>query len=312
MEISISLTSDIINTTGGDINISGASLSLGNFNTSGSFVDSGNVNLSASGNISAGNIITSGNGYGTGNISVSSTNGAITLGNLDTSETPNLIDGEFFEFVRVVQAGTVNLNAVGDIITGNINSSANQSFASATGGEVQVITTAGNITTGTINSSVFKDVGSGDFTATSGAVNLNAAANITTDAINSSAIATNVDGTATVTAGNVSLETSNPFGSLIRFNTIASQATAEFDGTIQGGNVQVLTNGVIQGTGTLPGGDTIATGGIILGQAVIRSPLVVLFWGSQMLALHHQQEVRSQFNMMVVPVMHHLLSVMPL
>lgn len=255
-------TSNTINTTGGNIFISGASLSLGNLNTTGNFVPSGNVNLSATGNIIAGNINTSGfvfggegygGGYNGGNITATSSGGAITLGNLST----NISD------VTGGQAGTVNLTAVGNINTGNINTSATGGFQSATGGTVQASSSGGSITTGNINSSVIKGGPSGDYTATSGVVNLTAAANITTGAINSSATPLNVDGDATATAGNVTLRTTNPFGSTITFTTINSQATTEPGGTVTGGDVQVLTNGLVRGTGTLATGDTIATGGII-------------------------------------------------
>ncbi|BAY34727.1 filamentous hemagglutinin outer membrane protein [Nostoc carneum NIES-2107] len=255
-------TSNTINTTGGDIFISGASLSLGNLNTTGNFVPSGDVNLSATGNITAGNINTSGfvfggegygGGYNAGNITATSSGGAITLGNLSTN----------ISAVTGGQAGTVNLTAVGNINTGNINTSATGGFQSGTGGTVQATSSAGSITTGAINSSVTKTGPSGDYTATSGAVNLTAAANITTGAINSSATAFNVDGDATATGGNVTLRTTNPVGSTITFTTINSQATTEPGGTVTGGDVQVLTNGLVRGTGTLPTGDTIATGGII-------------------------------------------------
>ncbi|QIR36754.1 CHAT domain-containing protein [Tolypothrix sp. PCC 7910] len=250
-------TSNIINTTGGDIFISGASLSLGNLNTTGNFAPSGNVNLSATGNITAGNIIATGNAYGaSGNIAVTSSGGAITLGNLDTS-IGDLAGG---------QAGTVNLSAVGNINTGNINSSATEGFRLGTGGNIQATSSAGSITTGAINSSVTKTGPSGDYTATSGAVNLTAAANITTGAIDSSATALNVDGDAIATGGNVTLRTTNAFGSTITFTTINSQATTEPGGTVTGGDVQVLTNGLVRGTGTLATGDTIATDGFFTGE----------------------------------------------
>ncbi|MDZ7959842.1 MAG: CHAT domain-containing protein [Aulosira sp. DedQUE10] len=258
-------TSNTINTTGGDIIISGASLSLGNLNSTGSFSPSGDVNLSATGNITAGNIVTSGfvfggegygGGYEAGNITVTSNGGAITLGNL-TSDINEVAEG---------QAGTVNLSSVGNINTGNINSSVTEGSQSGTGGNIQATSSAGNLITGTINSSVTKTEPSGDYTATSGAVNLTAAGNITTGAINSSATATNVDGNAIATGGNVTLQTTNPFGSTITFDTINSQAITDPGGTVTGGDVQVLTNGLVRGTGTLATGDAIATGGIFIGE----------------------------------------------
>ncbi|BDI17661.1 hypothetical protein ANSO36C_34630 [Nostoc cf. commune SO-36] len=93
-------TSDTITTDGRDISISGASLSLGIINTSSFFIDEGgefttngsggNVTLSAINNITGGDIITRGEDNETtrgGDISVISSSGAISLGNIDTSAT---------------------------------------------------------------------------------------------------------------------------------------------------------------------------------------------------------------------------------
>ncbi|MEH2052213.1 CHAT domain-containing protein [Nostoc sp.] len=246
-----------IQTRGGAITISGASLSLGNLDTnSNSSSNSGNVTLSAGGNISAGNIIATGQGYSGGNITVQSTSGGITLNNLDTSNTDGFGSAN-------TTGGTVSLSAAGDILTGTINSSSNNATTSGTGGNVVATTTAGSITTGAINSSASKTVPGGDFTAISGAISLTARDNITVnDGIDASATATKVDGTASATGGNVTLQTTNPFGSTIRFNSINTQATTDFGdaNTVQGGNVQVLTNGLVQGRST---GTTIATGGIL-------------------------------------------------
>ncbi|MEH2225482.1 CHAT domain-containing protein [Nostoc sp.] len=241
-----------IGTTGGAINISGASLSLGNLDTTVDFNRSGDINLFASGNISAGNIIASGQGYSAGNVQVVSSNGGITLNQIDTSDSGGIGNAT---------GGTVTLTAAGNILTNTINSSSNDAGGLGTGGDVQVTTTAGSITTGAINSSVFKTSG-GDFTGAAGAVSLTARDNITVnDAINASAIAIEVDGIANVTSGNVTLQTTNNAGSNIRFTNINTQSIADdlVDGnTVQGGNVQVLTNGLIQGIGA---GEAIATGG---------------------------------------------------
>ncbi|MBD6620213.1 CHAT domain-containing protein [Komarekiella sp. 'clone 1'] len=213
---------DTIQTNGGAITISGSSLYLGNFNTSGAGINSGNVNLSASnGKINVGDIITSSNGYA---------------------------------------PGTVNLTAVDNIHTNNINSSSND-----TGGNVVATTTNGSINTRSINSSVVK-TGGGSFTGTGGAVSLTAKDRIIVNgAIDASVTATGVDGTAITTGGNVTLQTSNPAGSIIRFNSINTQAMTDFNGTstVKGGNVQVLTNGLVQGRGAIAGtGNTIASGGV--------------------------------------------------
>ncbi|MEH2172517.1 CHAT domain-containing protein [Nostoc sp.] len=243
-----------IETTGGAINISGASLSLGNLNTTTDFSgNSGNVNLSATSDIVAGNIIASGQGYLAGNITVTSSSGGITLNNLDTSNTEG--------FNTINTAGTISLSAAGNILTGRIDAFSNDADGSGNAGDVVATTTGGSITTGAINSSVVKNLG-GDFIGTAGAINLTSRDNITVnDGINASAIALEVDGTGNLTAGNVTLQTTNTSGSNIRFTNINTQAIADdfVDGnTVQGGNVQVLTNGLIQGTGT---GNAIATGG---------------------------------------------------
>ncbi|MEH2234977.1 CHAT domain-containing protein [Nostoc sp.] len=245
-----------IGTTGGAINISGASLSLGNLDTTRDFSRSGDVNLSASGNISAGNIIASGQGYSAGNVQVISSNGGITLNQINTSDSGGIGNAT---------GGTVTLTAAGNILTDTINSSSSDAGGLGTGGNVQVTTTAGSITTKAINSSVVKN-GGGDFTGAAGAVSLTARDNITVnDGINASAIAIGVDGTGSVTGGNVTLQTTNTAGSNIRFTTINTQSIADLanGNTVQGGNVQVLTNGVIQGIGA---GETIATGGFFTGE----------------------------------------------
>ncbi|MEH2266893.1 MAG: CHAT domain-containing protein [Nostoc sp.] len=246
-----------IATTGGAISISGASLSLGNLNTTPNFTRSGDVTLSASGNIIAGNIIATGQGYSAGNVQVISSNGGITLNQINTSDSGGIGNAT---------GGTVTLTAAGNILTDTINSSSNDAGGLGTGGNVVATTTAGSITTGAINSSVVKN-GGGDFTGSAGGVNLTARDNIAVnDAINASAIAIGVDGTANVTGGNVTLQTTNTAGSNIRFTNINTQSIADdfVDGnTVQGGNVQVLTNGLIQGIGT---GEAIATGGFFTGE----------------------------------------------
>ncbi|MBE8986051.1 CHAT domain-containing protein [Nostoc sp. LEGE 12450] len=244
-----------IQTTGGAINISGASLLLGNLNTTRNFARSGDVTLSATtGNISAGNIIASGQGYSAGNVQVVSSNGGITLNQINTSDSSGSSGNGI--------PGTVTLTAAGNILTDTIDSFSSNAIRSGTGGGIVATTTAGSITTGAINSSVFKLAGV-DFIGTAGAVTLTATENITINGgINASASATGVDGIARVTGGNVTLRTTNPFGSTIRFTNINTQSIADDfvnGNTVQGGNVQVLTNGLVQGIGV---GTTIATGGI--------------------------------------------------
>ncbi|MEA5619702.1 CHAT domain-containing protein [Cronbergia sp. UHCC 0137] len=222
-----------INSNGRAIAISGASLSLGTINTTSRVSDSGNVTLAARGNISAGDIITTGAGGENqgGNITVNSSGGDITLANLFTN--------------------TVDPNS------------------DATAGDVEITADAGSITTGEINTSISQ--AANNFTASSfilesGAVNLNARNNITVNnAINTSATNLAFGGSTTsVIAGDVSLQTTNTAGSTIRFSSINTQVRADEISNTQAGNVEVLTNGQVQGLGTVP--DTtsaIATGKII-------------------------------------------------
>ncbi|MEH2114406.1 CHAT domain-containing protein [Nostoc sp.] len=267
----------------GDADIGANTVSWGAIAASGT-----NINLQATGNITINDItgatpgvvtpgvatLNLGNG---GSFSLASQNGSVnfanpantikTTGGAITISGANLLLGNLdttgFGYGGTSIAGTVNLSATGDIITGRITSSATNGNNSGTGGNVIVTTTAGSITTGAINSSASKTIPGGDFTAKSGAISLTARDNITVnDGIDASATATNVDGTASATGGNVTLQTTNPFGSTIRFNSINTQATTDFGNanTVQGGNVQVLTNGLVQGRST---GTTIATGGIL-------------------------------------------------
>ncbi|MBD2604272.1 CHAT domain-containing protein [Scytonema hofmannii FACHB-248] len=201
---------DTIRNTGGNINISGASLSLGNLDTTGNFTTSGNVSLSATGNINARNIIAVGNGYGSGNINVTTTSGGITLNQLNTSNNNGFTLGN--------AAGTVTLTAAGDIVTNTIDSSSNNGFGLGTGGTI-IATSGGNITTGAINSSANINTSERGGTATGGDVTLQ-----TTNAAGSTI----------------------RFDSI---NTQAGQNDPQQGIFTTGGNVQVLTNGLVQGTG---------------------------------------------------------------
>ncbi|MEH1822730.1 MAG: CHAT domain-containing protein [Nostoc sp.] len=266
----------------GDADIGANTVSWGAIAASGT-----NINLQATGNITINDItgatplvttlgvatLNLGNG---GSFSLASQNGSVNFANpantIKTTGGAITISGASLLLGNLdttgfgyggISAGTVNLSATGDIITGRITSSATNGTNSGTGGNVIVTTTAGSITTGAINSFASKTLPGGDFTAKSGAISLTARDNITVnDGIDASATATNVDGTASATGGNVTLQTTNPFGSTIRFNSINTQATTDFGNanTVQGGNVQVLTNGLVQGRST---GTTIATGGIL-------------------------------------------------
>jgi filamentous hemagglutinin family protein len=258
------------------VNSSNGAINLGNLDTRGAFTsdgiififdDSGDVTLSASGNVSVGNIIASGDGYSPGNISVDSSNGNINIGNLDTSVTNQFN----------ATAGTIAVSAAGNIVTGAINSYSDGGFSSGQGGAVEITSREGNITTSDINSYATQN-SSGSFTGTGGQVALTARNNITVGNIDASATATNIDGTAEAIGGNVTLRTdieNNPAGSRITFNSINTSATTDEGSSIQAGNVEVLTNGLVQGTGT---GNTINTGEFYLvfdeiEQVSVTSPL---------------------------------------
>ncbi|MBE9124809.1 MULTISPECIES: CHAT domain-containing protein [unclassified Coleofasciculus] len=234
------------------------------------------------------------NPYGSegGAVSVISSGGSIETGEINSSSTN---DSTFGIGGANSQGGSVELDAAGSITTDGINSSGSSNgdldsigssviikarndinvsntinssasssdFAfegssasgSATGGQVQLNSTAGGITTQEINSSAFSSAfSSGGSTssdsATSGLVNLTSQNTITTTGeINSSAFSSASDSTGTATANSVTLE-----GSSIIFDSIDTSAFSELaDG--RGGDVSITANGipdgVIQGVGTL-------------------------------------------------------------
>ncbi len=207
---------------------------------------------------------------------------SLLLGNLDTTNVG------FGYGTTAGIAGTVTLTAAGDILTGTINSSSTNSIDLGTGGNISATTTTGSITTGAINSSVVKTEPSGSFTATSGAVSLTARDNIIVNGIiDTSATVTNVNGDASATGGSVTLQTTNTAGSTIRFSSIDTRGATNIGdaNTVQGGNVQVLTNGLVQGTEITSTGETIATGGVFIdnlddggeiGIAAIVEPFVIV------------------------------------
>jgi filamentous hemagglutinin family protein len=247
---------DTIQARGSAISITGNSLSLGNLDTRPLFGgdgvnfsagDSGNVTLNATGNITANDIITSGNGYSGRDINITSNAGEINLRNLDSSNSNGF---------RLQNAGSTQITAL-----------------------------AGSVITNSINASTTKTNGSGDFTGTAGAINLTARNNITVNTdINASTTVTNVDGNASAIAGNVTLTSTNPNpGNNIRFGSINTQITTDTaDAVLTGGNVNLSTNGRIQGTGTTATGDTINTQRLILG---IEAPDISLQGGT--VAIQH-------------------------
>jgi filamentous hemagglutinin family protein len=182
------------------------------FNEVGGPSSPGNVNVT-------GNISFSGDG---GPVIISAT-GNITTQNIDTSN---------FD-----ASGSVNLTAGGNITTQNIDTSSFQPT-----GAVQ-LTAGSSITTNDINTSF-----SNEIDGASGQVSLTSGNSITAGNINTSAVGFGSD----AIAGAVTLNaTSTAFGSNITFNSINAQATGGEGGSAQGGNVSILANGLVRGTGLI-------------------------------------------------------------
>lgn len=186
----------------------------------------------SSGNISVGNINTSGGPVGNGGPVILSAPGNITTGSINTS--PGVVG------LGPVQGGNVNLTAGGSINTGNITSSY---FISGFG-----------------------------YGGRGGNVTLRSGSTITTGIINTSAISTATFGSRlTLQGGLVQLLSSAASGGNITFTSIDTRGLGN-PGNIEepsdngiGGGVQILTNGLVRGTG----GAGIATLGSVSGPAPV-------------------------------------------
>ncbi|MEQ8995230.1 MAG: filamentous hemagglutinin N-terminal domain-containing protein, partial [Coleofasciculus sp. B1-GNL1-01] len=161
---------DTLYTNGRDIEMSGASLTLGNIKTSG--VESGSINLNATnGGISVGNLHTNNRVQG----------GAIRL-DASANITTEIIDSSSRS-----NGGTITLRAGGNITTKELNSSSD-SFSSFSGdGGGMSLTAGGNITTnGDLNSysysgAFFYSSSGSSFSGNGGGMSLTAGGNITTN-----------------------------------------------------------------------------------------------------------------------------------
>ncbi|MDJ1171840.1 CHAT domain-containing protein [Roseofilum sp. BLCC_M154] len=141
-------SSATITAPGREINISGASISLGNLDTSDN-QQGGNIFLTASlGNITTGNLDTSSDGQA-GNIYLMASEGNITTENLNTS-------------TKTGDAGTIELTTGrGNLTTEEIDASA--SLGGGNGGDIQLtIKESGNIITGGLTVSSTENGGSGN------------------------------------------------------------------------------------------------------------------------------------------------------
>ncbi|WP_414552439.1 CHAT domain-containing protein [Anabaena sp. CCY 0017] len=204
----------------------------------------GDIKLNAEANISTGLIISRSVDINAG--------GNITTGNINTSFMNSSTENELIFDIDISE--DITLISQGNINTGNINSSAIASEG-ATGGNI-TLESQGNINTGDINSST-----SASETATSGDVNLqvNNIGKIVTGTINTSAISFNSLDSAY--GGSVTLQTSQ-IGGDITFESINTQAIDELGGVAEGGDVNILANGVVRGLGVIADtSDTILTSG---------------------------------------------------
>ena len=188
---------------GGSIDTSLGDIDAGNFNIG----NAGTVFLQAANNITTANIFaSSGDGGGNG--------GTITLisqlGAIDTTA------GELTVAAQIGNAGTINLQAVGNVTTSNLNSSV---FILGNGGTISVSSTNGaiNTTTGDIDASSINGNG--------GNINFTASTSITTTNLNTSSDLG--------IGGNITLD---PIGDIVL-------ASANTSGSIQGGNFFASSTG---------------------------------------------------------------------
>ncbi len=152
----------------------------------------------------------------------------------------------------------------GGISAGNINITGNIDTSNTDGGNggTVILAATGNIATANINSSASISA-TGTATTTGGSVFLTSGGSISTGIINAEALATVMaSGNATATGGFVFLTSGTSPGSNITFVSIDTNGTATggpgvITGT--GGNVDIIANGTVQGTGT---GTTIDTRGV--------------------------------------------------
>lgn len=185
--------------------------------------------------------------------------GDISVGNINTSGGGPVSNG-----------GPVILSAPGNITTGAINTSPGVTgFGPVQGGNV-ALTAGGSITTGNITSS-YAISGFG-YGGRGGNVILRSGSTITTGIINTSAISTATFGPRlTLQGGLVQLLSSAASGGNITFTSIDTRGLGN-PGNIEeppdngiGGGVQILTNGLVRGTG----GAGIATLGSVSGPAPV-------------------------------------------
>ncbi|MDZ8086265.1 MAG: glycosyltransferase, partial [Nostoc sp. DedQUE12b] len=244
-------TGDTITTNGRDITISGASLSLGSINTSSFFLNEGgefitngsggNATLLARNNITGGNIITRGENDDItkgGNIRVTSTSGAVSLGNLDTSAISDARNS-------TVTAGSVLI----DTSSNTTNTPSNISLTSIKAEGIALIGSGyGFNSTGIGGQVTISTSGSGAVSLTGSFINnANRDVSISTIAVGSGYGTTPINGAIAIQHGGGITNTPFTVGELTENGTIAA---------IDTGSSIISTDSTVRSFPVLPNGGT--------------------------------------------------------
>ncbi|MBW4456626.1 MAG: filamentous hemagglutinin N-terminal domain-containing protein [Nostoc indistinguendum CM1-VF10] len=185
-------TADTIKTNGRDISISGASLTLGNIDTS-DFLGGGNITLTATeGNIST--LFLNSPSFLDSLYGIAGNGGDIILTAQGNISTLFLGSGSYSPYGTAGNGGDITLTAQGNISTLSLNSgsfsnSNSNSDIVANGGDI-TLTAQGNISIQNIRSNSFGTGGNG------GKITLTAQGDISTLSLESSSVSDSIDGTA--------------------------------------------------------------------------------------------------------------------
>lgn len=219
----------------------------------------GDINISSAGTITAG-VLDSSSPSG-----LDRNGGAITLtagGDILTEDLTSLFaGGNPYGFDSGGEGGPITLNATGDITTGVINSSSSNDPTSNSGtllfrGGSVSLNAGSDITTAAIDTSaVASSNDPADISAVGGQITLTAGGNINTGTggtvTSSASVTVNTQGDITSTAGAISLN-----GRDIRFTNLDASSSASvftIAPTATAGRVEVIADGVIQGTSSVAG-----------------------------------------------------------
>ena len=245
--------SDSIVTSGRNLEISGAEITVGSIDASDLAIGSGgNITLNAHGNVTTGQIFSDGLLDG-GTIDITSTNGNIdtTAGDLIASSTEE-------------NGGDVTLNAHGSVTTGRIDS-----HGQLDGGSIQLTSSNGDINTTAGILDAYSNEGNG------GNVTLTAQGSVTTGRIDSHGRSqggnlqiTSTNGDIDTTAGVILMNSNRGNAGDITLNAHGSVTTGRIgqftsNGRLDGGSIQITsTNGDIDTTaGHLLANSTRGNGG---------------------------------------------------